>query len=205
MRILIISPFEFKSYLKYKRKINRLTKNIPHPTLVPFIDHHGFCERYSLEMDTNCNINHHHNDLESIVNSLGITKAIIFDDGEEFFDEGVLLRGFSVDVKVTRIKITRVVNIKKEPFYQSIKNNDSYEYIGRGSYWGNPYSQFEYGETKETALHKFKYDFDRDLFPNKKKDEVHKLSGKRLGCFCAPYDCHGYTLANYLNSYDDGE
>ena len=48
-------------------------------------------------------------------------------------------------------------------------------------------------------------DFDYDKFPNKSKNEVFKLAGKRLGCFCKPELCHGDVLADYLNSWDDGE
>ena len=39
----------------------------------------------------------------------------------------------------------------------------------------------------------------------KEKSEVYKLSGKRLGCFCKPMECHGDVLADYLNSWDDGK
>ena len=71
--------------------------------------------------------------------------------------------------------------------------------------WGNPYSMFEEGDSREEVIRKYQYDFERDLFPNKKKSEVVKLLGKRLGCYCAPAACHGDVLANYLNQLDDGQ
>ena len=61
------------------------------------------------------------------------------------------------------------------------------------------------GESREEVIRKYKYDFDFDKFTNKKKDEVYKLAGKRLGCFCKPQACHGDVLADFLNSWDDGK
>ena len=132
-----------------------------------------------------------------------ITHAIIFDDGEEFSDLVSELEIKKVSFRIVKIDITRVVNIKKQTEYQGIKKTSEYEYIGRGSYWGNPYSMFEEGEDRDEVIRKYKYDFDNDLFPNKEKSEVFKLKGKRLGCFCKPASCHGDVLAEFLNSHDD--
>ncbi|CAA6804525.1 MAG: Unknown protein [uncultured Sulfurovum sp.] len=63
---------------------------------------------------------------------------------------------------------------------------------------------FENGDTRDDVIRKFAYDFEQDMFLNKQKNEVYKLSGKRLGCFCKPSSCHGDILANFLNSQDDG-
>ena len=63
----------------------------------------------------------------------------------------------------------------------------------------------EEGDDREEVIRKYKYDFDFEKFPNKEKSEVHKLTGKRLGCFCKPQACHGDILADYLNSWDDGK
>ena len=42
--------------------------------------------------------------------------------------------------------IIRAANIKtKESKYALIKSSPSHEYIGRGSYWGNPYSMYAEG------------------------------------------------------------
>ena len=62
---------------------------------------------------------------------------------------------------------------------------------------------YEAGEDRDEVIRLFKYDFDNDNFPRKKKSEVHHLAGKRLGCFCKPLYCHGDILADYLNSFDD--
>ena len=82
------------------------------------------------------------------------------------------------------------MNINKDIQYKNLKSTPSYEYIGRESYWGNPYSIYEEGEDREEIIRKYKYDFDNDKFPNKDKSQVYKLSGKRLGCFCKPEPYH---------------
>lgn len=133
------------------------------------------------------------------------THAIIFDDGEEFIGETEKLKAGGKPLRIVNISITRVINIKTEPEFQSEKSTPNYEYIGRGSYWGNPYSMYEDGDNREEVIRKYKYDFDYEKFPNKDKSEVYKLAGKRLGCFCKPQACHGDVLADFLNSWDDGK
>ena len=66
---------------------------------------------------------------------------------------------------------------------------------------------YEFGDddnSREEVISRFKYDFDYDKFPKKEKSQVYKLVGKRLGCFCKPEACHGDVLADFLNSWDDG-
>lgn len=62
------------------------------------------------------------------------------------------------------------INIKDNPEFKD--NSDKYEYIGRGSYWGNPYSLYDNVGTREDVISNFAYDFEFDYFPNKKKSEV---------------------------------
>lgn len=69
-------------------------------------------------------------------------------------------------------------------------------YIGRGSKWGNPY-RIGIDGNREQVIQKYKRDFDNGKFTH---EELLKLRGKRLGCFCKPLDCHGDVLAEYLNS-----
>ncbi len=109
-----------------------------------------------------------------------------------------------IPCRLVKIKITRVVNIKKEEKYAKLRCTPEYQYIGRGSYWGNPYSMIGTGDDRDEVIRKFKYDFDFEKFPNKSKSEVFKLAGKRLGCFCKPEKCHGDVLAEFLNRWDDG-
>ncbi len=133
------------------------------------------------------------------------THAVVFDDGEEFYDETNILKSRGIPLREIRISITRVINIKTDPNFKGQIDTPTYSYIGRGSYWGNPYSMHEENQSREEVIRKFKYDFDFEKFPYKDKAEVYKLAGKRLGCFCKPEACHGDVLADFLNAWDDGK
>ncbi|WP_415397019.1 DUF4326 domain-containing protein [Sulfurimonas sp. CS5] len=192
--ILILYPKEFKSKDKFERKVSRITKNINDYTISYLDDYNDFITSYFIQVKTEKITS---NEIDTI------THVIIFDDGEEFKKETSFFKSKNIPLRLIKILITRVINIKTNTQYD--KDNSEYEYIGRGSYWGNPHSMFENGDTREEVIRKFKYDFDKDMFINKKKDEVRKLVGKRLGCFCKPSSCHGDILADFLNSQDDGK
>jgi hypothetical protein len=92
------------------------------------------------------------------------------------------------------MSITRVVNLKNEPFDI---------YIGRPSKFGNPYSH------KEGTLAKFKVSsrkeaiekYESYLLNNKElMDSLVELKGKVLGCWCYPKQCHGDILSKWANS-----
>lgn len=84
---------------------------------------------------------------------------------------------------------TRVVN----------KYREKYDvYIGRGSMWGNPYTVEAYGRDKCIAM------YERDIRAGIQQDsrlldEIMKLEGKTLGCFCKPQACHGDVLVKIIN------
>ncbi|WP_253947719.1 DUF4326 domain-containing protein [Pseudoalteromonas sp. AC163] len=137
------------------------------------------------------------------IDNSGLTHAIIFDDGESFSNEIKIIRSLEIPLRIIKVMVTRVINIKKDIEFKGIKSTSNYEYIGRGSYWGNPYSMFEDGDDRDEVIRKYKYDFDFEKFPNKEKSEVFKLAGKKLGCFCKPAACHGDILADFLNQWDD--
>jgi hypothetical protein len=198
--VLILYPKAFNCYSKFSRKVKKITSSFGEVTFVYPDDPNGFIQKFCDE-----------NPVQIIGSNLAdlasnnATHAIVFDDGEEFAEETKELRSSGNPLRLIKIAITRVVNIKTELKYQAEKSTQSYEYIGRGSYWGNPYSMYEEGDGREEVIRKYKYDFDFEKFPNKEKPEVHKLTGKRLGCFCKPQACHGDVLADYLNSWDDGK
>ncbi|MED5512304.1 DUF4326 domain-containing protein [uncultured Pseudoalteromonas sp.] len=200
MNLLILYPSLFLSFEKFERKLkNILSENSPQK-ISYYSDPNGFVEKYvAIHLPDTATVNIPKFDLENI------THAIIFDDGEEFVEELASIRLRIVPIRRIKIKITRVINIKKDNKYKGLTSNEKYEYIGRGSYWGNPYSMYENGDDRDEVIRKFKYDFDFEKFPNKDKSEVYKLAGKRLGCFCKPNACHGDVLADFLNSWDDGE
>lgn len=199
-KIIILYPKLFKSYSKFYRKVERIISNLGQVVLVCPNDFNGFVERISSEHQLITEVK-----LCNDWYTADITHAIIFDDGEEFPAEKEKIQINDIPLRYISILITRVVNINDEADYKLVKSTPDYEYIGRGSYWGNPYSMYEDGEEREEVIRKFKYDFDYEKFPKKDKKEVYKLTGKRLGCFCKPQACHGDILADYLNSYDDGK
>lgn len=205
INLFIFYPEAFKVKSKFERKVSRITQNLHSFNIYYLSDPNNFIKEYFSE-----NSNHEVTFQQiSNLDSNNITHAIIFDDGEEFISSHQdFIDNHNINIRVINIAITRVVNIDKETQYKSIKSSDSYQYIGRGSYWGNPYSMYDFSDdesnSREDVIRMFKYDFDNDKFVKKKKSEVYSLAGKRLGCFCKPEACHGDVLADFLNSWDDG-
>lgn len=204
MKILVFYPKEFNVKTKFYRKLTNILKNVSEFSVCYLHDENNFIHDFFSEKFPNIILNK----INNIVDE-NITHCIFFDDGEEFFEENQnYLREKNVQYRYIKIKITRVVNIEKETQYKGVKSTPSFEYIGRGSYWGNPYSMYDFSDdenSREEVIRKFKYDFDYDKFVKKDKNKVYELAGKRLGCFCKPYKCHGDILADFLNSWDDGE
>lgn len=198
--VLVLYPKIFNCYSKFSRKVKKITSTLSDVALVYIDDPNGFIQKF-------CNENPAQMHASRLVDwsAENVTHAIVFDDGEEFVEETAKLKSDGKPLRSINIAITRVINIKNEPEYQAEKSTPNYEYIGRGSYWGNPYSMYEEGDDREEVIRKYKYDFDFEKFPNKDKSEVYKLVGKRLGCFCKPQACHGDILADFLNSWDDGK
>ncbi len=95
-----------------------------------------------------------------------------------------------------------VVHFKKEPYDV---------YIGRGpdSMWGNPFSHEANSKaevivpSREDAVEHYRRWLDDDTFypevglyqRQHNRDRLYELTGKVLGCWCAPKSCHGDVLA----------
>ncbi len=89
--------------------------------------------------------------------------------------------------------MTRVVHCKKEPFDV---------YIGRPGPWGNPHAITADCDRAE-AIARHAYDMDARLaYDPDFADELRKLTGKTLGCWCSPLACHGDTLARLADWID---
>lgn len=68
-------------------------------------------------------------------------------------------------------------------------------YIGRGSIWGNPFVIGKDG-TREEVISKY----EEWLHTQPQLlEQIHKLKGKVLGCWCSPRACHGDILARLAN------
>ena len=92
---------------------------------------------------------------------------------------------------------TTVVNIRRERFDV---------YIGRGSPFGNPMRVGEMIDskpepvTRDEAIAWYRQYFHEKLKVNPGfKELVLDLRGKRLGCFCKPFPCHGDVIVEYLD------
>ena len=200
MKLLILYPSLFNAQVKFTRKLLKILANKDVAEVLYLNDGNNLIKECFTKLSSTTILNE-----VSQIDWQELTHAVVFDDGEEFVDELAMLSEINIPHRVIKIKITRVININIETQYKALKSNESYEYIGRGSYWGNPYSMFEDGDDREEVIRKFKYDFNYEKFPHIEKNEVYKLAGKRLGCFCKPDACHGDVLAEHLNSWDDGK
>ncbi|MFM2611731.1 DUF4326 domain-containing protein [Vibrio campbellii] len=197
MKLLILYPEEFKAYSKFERKLSNILKSVSQLQVMFEHDSNGFISRF-FDGKSEAKLE------KTKFNESEYTHAIVFSDGEEFVEEVENLSQQGVKLRRIKIKITRVVNIKTDANYNGRHSTASYEYIGRGSYWGNPYAM-PYDGDREEVIRKFKYDFDYDKLLNREKSQCYSLAGKRLGCFCKPESCHGDVIADFLNSWDDGE
>lgn len=90
--------------------------------------------------------------------------------------------------------MTKVIHIKNAPLGWRL--NPNYEYIGRGSPWGNPYP---IGKAHPVTGQPMTRDDVCDLFDERALPillpYVHQLKGKTLVCYCHPQRCHGHSLA----------
>lgn len=97
------------------------------------------------------------------------------------------------------------------------KYKNTYDlYIGRlgdNYHFGNPFSHQHSTlaktkvETRDQAIEAFRdwlYGLNYlDIEPERRQwiiDNINKLEGKTLGCFCKPKACHGDILIEYLNN-----
>ncbi len=71
-------------------------------------------------------------------------------------------------------------------------------YIGRGSMFGNPFHIGKDGNRME-VIEKYRVYFNRRVLEDRRfQEEVLKLRGKVLGCYCKPLACHGDVIIKYL-------
>ena len=94
--------------------------------------------------------------------------------------------------------MTKVIHIRN-------KTGSSDEvYIGRGSKWGNPYPIDEHNNREDViALYWELMDNRMKQDPIHWHEELKKLRGKTLVCYCKPKACHGDVLIELLGE-DNG-
>ncbi len=122
-----------------------------------------------------------------------------------------------------KINQTQVVNVKVtniRPKYQNLsewmKNFDMNCYIGRkgvvfidgsrfplyDSIWANPYKITQEQSREQVLLLYAEYIEKKIESDNNLINELLKLKGKNLGCWCKPECCHGDILIDLIKKYD---
>jgi len=78
----------------------------------------------------------------------------------------------------------------------NIRKGDCDVYIGRRSKWGNPFIMGPDG-TRAEVIAKFE---EWIMEQPELLADLPSLRGKRLGCFCAPLECHGDVLVRLADA-----
>ncbi len=68
--------------------------------------------------------------------------------------------------------------------------------IDRRTKWGNPFVEDRHG-TREEVIKKYREWITQGEGKHLLKD-LHELKGKRLGCWCKPFPCHGDILVGLI-------
>ena len=140
--------------------------------------------------------------MENIPNDF--INNVKFDDNEEKSQTQVINVGIS--------------NIRPEynNLYEWMKNKDEHVYIGRkgvvfingvkfplnDSIWANPYKINE-KQSREKVIQLYsEYIQEKLESDNNLVNELLKLKGKKLGCWCKPECCHGDILVELIKKYD---
>lgn len=89
----------------------------------------------------------------------------------------------------------------------NIRSGEPYDvFIGRPSKWGNPFKIGRDGN-REAVIAKYKQ-WLTELYDGRYRplfyEATTELSGKVLGCFCAPLRCHGDVIREVCNAYWKG-
>lgn len=126
------------------------------------------------------------------------SHIVVFWDGEELTHIIYFAKLNNLPLRIVPVQITKV------------RNKDAGQefdvYIGRKTPWGNPFPiehEFD-GAKRKTVIDKFRVYFKEEFLD--KPENLQKLitlRGLRLGCHCAPLECHGDVIANFLNDYFD--
>ena len=89
------------------------------------------------------------------------------------------------------------------PTLVNLRSGASYDiYIGLGSPWGN---RFLGDAPRPKAIQLYETRLRHLLNDPAWRVELKGLSGKVLGCHCAPLDCHGDVIIKLFNELQDGK
>lgn len=72
--------------------------------------------------------------------------------------------------------------------------------VHRPGKWGNPFHTGPHGDKREEVIRRYR---DHILSTPHLLKQLHRLKGKRLGCFCKPHQlCHGDVLVDLVEQLD---
>ncbi|MEH0791621.1 DUF4326 domain-containing protein [Vibrio parahaemolyticus] len=192
----VIFPKEYLCSQRVVRKIQLITQNIKCVRVLT----NDISHPISIEIEKQLGVS-----VSQICSNVTLDYLIVFCDEHSLTTEEKqsMARMDRLRVRVIYTPITRVVNIKRLP--KGVSGED-FSYIGRGTPFGNPYSVATEG-SKEVAISKFSYDFERGLLRrgDEKELAITRLLGKFIACSCHPMRCHGDVISGYLNSIDIDE
>lgn len=97
------------------------------------------------------------------------------------------------------MKQTTVVNIRYEAYDIYIGRAGH----GKDGYFGNPFRLTPGANRGSTLEHYRNYFYTRLHTDEEFRKRIHALKGKRLGCFCKPFPCHGDIIKEYLDTLDE--
>lgn len=80
------------------------------------------------------------------------------------------------------------------------RSHAQFAYIGRPSVFGNPFVIGKDGDRDEVIAKFREYFYKRIEEDPEFREKVEGLRGMNLGCFCAPYPCHGDVYLEYLGA-----
>jgi len=83
----------------------------------------------------------------------------------------------------------------------NISHGDEYDvYVGRGTIWGNPYHIGKNGSRDEVIA---KYEDWIQTQPELIEKMKKELTGRCLGCYCAPLKCHGDIIVRICDDNNE--
>ena len=92
-----------------------------------------------------------------------------------------------------------VVNLREDTLrVETAMRNGVYVYIGRPSWWGNPFtwkvspSNPQWVPDRAAAIRRYEEKMRCEL--DRHREAILALEGKVLGCYCKPLACHGDVL-----------
>lgn len=97
---------------------------------------------------------------------------------------------------------TTIVNVTKTDSYDEYLGRENRSYGLSESIHHNPYKLDNH--TRQEAIDNFAVYFYHRLLSDKSYfDQLYEVKGKTLACWCAPKDCHGDVIANFVDRLEE--